>query len=128
MHIEPTHPAAGATHQMAPRGSDATAWIEKFMKAAFHEMDPELMGYKNEMTPLAVVAAARWRKTLDDVQREEALRRQAAALAEDARLQEDKARSEGEPWSRNSRFPCCLSLLCATSSYGGRQMRMLYTV
>lgn len=80
---------------MAPRGSDATAWIEKFMKAAFHEKDPELMGHNNEMTPLAVVAAARWRKTLVDVQREEALRREEAALAEEARLQEDKARTEG---------------------------------
>eukprot|EP00892_Ulva_mutabilis_P012096 jgi/Ulvmu1/9259/UM050_0008.1 len=79
-----------------PRSSsDATFWIEKFMKTAVQEKDPEVMGHNNEMTPLAVVAAARWRKTLDDVQREEALRREQTARAEEARLTELKARSEG---------------------------------
>lgn len=79
----------------ASSSSDAAFWIEKFMKTAFQEKDPELMGHNNDITPLAVVAAARWRKTLADVQREEALQLEKAALAEESRLHELKSRSEG---------------------------------
>ena len=99
-----------------PRGSDATFWIEKFMKTASHEKDPELIGHNNDMTPLAVVAAARWRKTLDDVQREQALQREAEALAERSRLKEEKARSEGLPFFCSyDGCPCsCTVRLCFT--------------
>ena len=65
------------------------------MHAAFSDQDPEVIGYGNDITPLAVVAAARWRKTLVDVQREEAARK-----AEEERLaaeqeKEHRSRTEG---------------------------------
>ena len=74
---------------------DSSYWVQKFMHAAFNDQDPEVIGHGNDITPLAVVAAARWRKTLADVQREEAIRK-----AEEERLaaeqeKELKSRTEG---------------------------------
>jgi hypothetical protein len=65
------------------------------MKAAFHDQDPELIGYGNDITPLAVVAAARWRKTLTDVQREEASRKREAERFAAEQEKELKSRTEG---------------------------------
>lgn len=122
--LDPSPQPTGHVEQMAVRGSDATSWIEKFMSTAFQEKDPELMGHNNDMTPLALVAAARWRKTLNDVQHEQETLQEAAAAAETARLQEEKARTEGQLCFLNghTRYKCNYSFfgeLEGTPGYKG---------
>jgi hypothetical protein len=86
-----------AEHAEQQRIHNSAYWIEKFMTAAFQQKDPELAGHHNSVTPLASVAAARWRKTLKDVQREEAERKAVEEAEETARVAELKARTEGVP-------------------------------
>lgn len=76
---------------------NASFWIEKFMTSAVRANDPEVAGHHNSATPLAAVSAARWRKTLSDVQREAAAAAAAAAAEEEARAAEARARTEGAP-------------------------------
>lgn len=89
-----------AEHAEQERIHNSAYWIEKFMMAAFHHKDPELAGHHNSVTPLASVEAARWRKTLKDVQREEAEHKAVEEAEEMARAAELKARTEGVPRPR----------------------------
>lgn len=90
---------------------DSSYWVQKFMHAAFHDQDPETIGHGNDITPLAIVAAARWRKTLADVQREEAHRKAEAERLVAEQEKELKSRTEGAcPLGcsklRARRYPC----------------------
>jgi hypothetical protein len=77
------------TRTLQSHGSDH--WIQKFMASAVQHHDPEVAGRGNEMTPLAVIAAAKWRRTLADVQAAEAMR----LAEEEAQKQEERACGEG---------------------------------
>lgn len=77
------------------RVHNARYWVEKFMSSATRQADPELAGHHEETTPLAAVAAARWRRTLSDVQAAEAAATAAAEALRCEAEEEERARSEG---------------------------------
>lgn len=80
------------------------------MHAAFNDQDPEVIGYGNDITPLAIVAAARWRKTLVDVQREEAIQKAETERIAAEQEKELKSRTEGARFQqqKNSEYYCKL--------------------
>jgi hypothetical protein len=128
-HPAPTHSKSfGAlsaiTLSDASRGGQATVhdsayWIEKFMQTAFTDKDPELIGHGNEMTPLAVVAAARWRKTLADVKREEAEHKAEADRIASEHEREMRSRTEGAGMNPGMVF----ALSCTLQSVGAAVAR-----
>ena len=70
-------------------------WIQKFMHQATKQLDPELGGVHQGMTPMAMLSSAKWRKTISDVQHEAAEKKRMEDEAEARRLQEVKERTEG---------------------------------
>jgi hypothetical protein len=103
------------------RVHNAHYWIEKFMISATQQKDPELAGHNKEASPLASVAAARWRQTLKDVQQ---AKQESQAEVERLRAQEEaehKARTQGLlPVLRTSEFctPCsCVGAIFCGSAY-----------
>jgi hypothetical protein len=77
------------------RVHNAQYWIEKFMISAREHKNPETAGHNEQASPLASVAAARWRRTLKDVQRTE---QESLVEAEQLRAQDEaehKARTQG---------------------------------
>jgi hypothetical protein len=75
---------------------NATYWIEKFMATAHSQTDPELAGHNEEhASPLAAVEAARWRKSLSEVQAEAAAAEETGLAAAAAAEAEHRARTEG---------------------------------
>lgn len=85
------------------------------MHVAFHDQDPEVIGYGNDITPLAVVAAARWRKTLADVQREETTRKAEADRLAAEQEKELKSRTEGACYQGQDMTVSCIMRVSGSS-------------
>jgi hypothetical protein len=98
---------------------DSAYWVQKFMHAAFQDRDPEEAGYGKDISPLAIVAAARWRKTLADVQREEASRKAEADRLAAEQEKELKCRTEGGCLQQSSGG-------CNVSNPGGMAVSSLF--
>lgn len=87
---------AGVTDQCMLQAQQAWHWF--FTTQCYTQVDPELAGHHEAAaSPLEAVAKARWRKTLSQVQSEEASAAAATAAATAAAEAEECARTEGAP-------------------------------